>query len=71
MSWTRATLVGALVLYALLWAIALSGATSLIEPLVIPVALAVMVALGVWLNRFIGLPPRKTHFRDRDDHPGS
>ncbi len=67
MSWTRATLVAALVVYLGLWAIALSGATSLIEPLVIPLALAVMVALGVWLNRFMGVAPREQHFRDPED----
>jgi len=63
----RATLAAAVVLYLLLWALALSGATSLIEPLVIPLALAMMVAGGVWLNRFLGLSPRRPHFQDRDD----
>lgn len=67
MSWTRATLVAAVVVYGVLWALALSGATSLIEPLVIPLALALMVALGVWLNRFIGVAPRRQHFHDPED----
>ena len=61
------TLVVGLALYVLLWAIALSGATSLIEPLAVPLALAVMVALGVRLNRYLGLTPRRQHFAERDD----
>ncbi|HVB18669.1 MAG TPA: hypothetical protein VNE22_00120 [Acidimicrobiales bacterium] len=71
MSVRRATLIAAAVLYLLLWAIALSGATSLIEPLVIPLVLALMVACGVWLNRFLGLSPRRQHFQDRDDQSES
>jgi hypothetical protein len=30
------------------------------------VVLAVLVALGVALNRYLGLPPRRQHFDDRD-----
>lgn len=67
MSVRRVTVVVLLAMYLLLWAIALSGATSLIEPLVIPLALAVMVAFGVALNRYLGLTPRKQHFQERDD----
>lgn len=71
MSVRRVTVVVLLALYLLLWAIALSGATSLIEPLVIPLALAAMVAFGVALNRYLGLTPRKQHFQERDDEPES
>jgi hypothetical protein len=35
--------------------------------LVVPLILAVMIALGVALQRFMGLPPRKQHFQDRGD----
>jgi hypothetical protein len=55
------------VLYVLLWALALNGAGSLVAPLLIPVVLAVLVAGGVALNRWLGLPTRQQHFNDRDD----
>ena len=71
MSVRRATLIAAVVIYLLLWAIALSGATSLVEPLVIPLLLALMVAGGVWLNRYLGISPRRSHFSDRDDQSES
>jgi hypothetical protein len=63
----RATLVVVGLFYILLWVIALNGATSLIAPLVVPLVLAALVALGVALNRFMGITPRKQHFNDRDD----
>jgi hypothetical protein len=64
---TRATLVVALLLYVFLWVLAFNGATSLVEPLLIPLILGVIIALGVALTRFMGLPPRKQHFGDRDE----
>lgn len=67
MSVLRATLVFALLIYALLWVLALNGATGLIEPLVVPPVLALIVALGVALQRYMGLPPRKQHFEDPKD----
>ena len=65
----RTTLVVAGLLYIFLWVLALNGATSLIAPLVVPLVLAVLVAGGVALNRFIGITPRKQHFNDREDEP--
>jgi hypothetical protein len=56
-------------LYVLLWVIALNGATDFIGPLLVPPVLAIIVALGVALNRFMGLTPRQQHFRDREDDP--
>lgn len=67
MNVTRATLVVALLLYVFLWVLAFNGATSLVEPLLIPLILGVIIALGVALTRFMGLPPRKQHFGDRDE----
>jgi fatty acid desaturase len=64
---TRATLIVALLLYVFLWVLAFSGASGLVEPLLIPLVLGVMIALGVALTRFVGLPPRKQHFGDRDE----
>lgn len=58
MTWTRATVVLALVIYVGLWALALAGATSLVAPLLIPLVLAGLVATGVGLNRYLGLPVR-------------
>ena len=58
-----------IVLYVVLWGIALSGASSLVAPLVVPVVLAVLVAAGVGLNRFLGIAPRRQHFSEREDDP--
>ncbi|HEY5103606.1 MAG TPA: hypothetical protein VII65_01055 [Acidimicrobiales bacterium] len=67
----RTTVVVVGLFYVLLWVIALNGATSLIAPLVVPLVLAVLVAGGVALNRFMGITPRKQHFNDREDEPRS
>lgn len=67
MSVRRATLLGAVVLYLVLWGLVADGATGLIEPLLIPIVLAVIVALGVWFQRFMGLEPRRSRFDERDD----
>ena len=66
---TRATIAVAVLLYLGLWVLALSGATNLIEPLLIPPVLAALVVMGVALQRFMGLPPRRPHFRDGEDEP--
>ena len=44
-----------------------SGDSVLLAPLLIPAVLAVMVALGVGLQRFMGIEPRKQHFDDGSD----
>ena len=67
MSVTSATIFAAVVIYVFLWILAFNGASSLIGPLAVPLVLAVIVALGVALQRFMGLPARKQHFRDRED----
>jgi hypothetical protein len=64
---TRIVLVFAGLVYVFLWVVAAQGATILVAPLLIPAVLAVMVALGVALNRFVGITPRRPHFDDRDD----
>lgn len=69
MSARRVAWVLALVLYALLWLIALHGATSLIAPLVVPAVLAFLVYAGLWMNRFLGISPRRQHFSEREDDP--
>ncbi|MHB8827068.1 MAG: hypothetical protein ACYC5Z_05335 [Acidimicrobiales bacterium] len=58
-----------IVLYLVLWGIALDGASSLVAPLVVPVVLAVLVYAGVLLNRFLGITPRRQHFAEREDDP--
>jgi hypothetical protein len=63
---TRVTVVLGLALYVFLWVLALNGASSLVAPLLIPLVLAVLVAAGVALNRYLGVEPRKQHFKDRD-----
>ena len=58
--------IGALV-YVFLWVLYAYGDSVLLAPLLIPAVIAVMVALGVALNRFIGIEPRKQHFDDGVD----
>lgn len=71
MSVRRATVLFALLLYVGLWVLAFNGATSLVEPLTVPLVLAVIIVLGVVFTRFMGLPPRKQHFHDPEDGPQS
>ena len=66
---TRVTIVLGVAIYVLLWVLALNGASSLVAPLLIPLVLAVLVAAGVALNRYMGIEPRKQHFKDRDGPP--
>ena len=47
--------------------LAANGDSALVAPLLVPAVLAVMVALGVALNRFMGIEPRKQHFHDPHD----
>ncbi len=58
--------VGVLI-YAGLWVIAAHGATELMVLLAVPAVLAVMIALGVSLQRYIGITPHRPKFRDPDD----
>lgn len=67
MRFTRVIIVLGFLFYVFLWVLAANGVTSLVAPLIIPVVLAVLVAGGVALNRFMGIEPRKQHFQDRDD----
>jgi hypothetical protein len=64
---TKIMLVVGGMIYVLLWALYANGDSQLLAPLLIPAILAVMVALGVGLQRFIGIEPRKQHFDDRSD----
>ena len=64
---TRIMLVVGGVVYAFLWVLAANGVSSLVAPLTIPVVLALLVYLGLALNRFLGITPRKQHFDDPED----
>lgn len=64
---TRIMIVVGVIFYVFLWVLAFNGVASLVAPLAIPLILAVLVAGGVALNRFMGITPRKQHFQDRDD----
>ncbi len=64
---TRATLIVAGLLYVTLWVIAAEGATGLYVPLVISVALVLMIILGVALQRYMGIAPRRSKFDDSKD----
>lgn len=67
MSARRIAMVLGMLIYIFLWIIALNGASTFIAPLVIPLVLAVLVAGGVALDRFIGVTPRRPHFDDGDE----
>jgi len=64
---TKTMLVVGVLIYGFLWALYANGDSVLLAPLLIPAIIAVMVALGVALQRFMGLEPRKQHFDDRAD----
>jgi len=64
---TKTMLVLGVLVYAFLWALYAFGDSVLLAPLLIPAILAVMVALGVALQRFIGVEPRRPHFEDATD----
>jgi len=61
---TRLVIAFGVLLYIFLWVLAANGATELVAPLLIPGVLAVMIALGVALNRWMGIAPRSQHFDD-------
>ncbi len=69
MSVRRATLIGAILLYVLLWVIAANGASGLVAPLAVPAVLAILVWLGLQLNRYLGLPAHRPRFDDGEDEP--
>jgi membrane protease YdiL (CAAX protease family) len=64
---TRVVAVFGLLLYGFLWVLALNGDSSLEAPLLIPLVLVVLIMAGLALDRYLGITPRKQHFRDRDD----
>jgi hypothetical protein len=64
---TRATLIAAALLYVTLWVIAANGASELYVPLVIPLALVLMIILGVALQRYMGIAPRHPKFDNSKD----
>jgi arginine exporter protein ArgO len=64
---TRTVVILGAMFYVFLWVLAMNGATSLVAPLAVPGILAIMIAVGVALNRWMGMTPRKQHFRNRND----
>jgi hypothetical protein len=65
----RTTMIAAIALYVLLWVIAANGATGLVAPLAVPAVLALLVWLGLQLNRYLGLAPHRPKFDDGEDEP--
>ncbi len=61
---TRATAVVVGLVYVFLWVLALHGVSSLVPVLAVPLVIALLVAFGVWLNRFMGITPRAQHFQE-------
>ena len=66
---TKTMLVVGVLIYAFLWSLYAYGDSVLLAPLLIPAIIAIMVALGVALQRFIGIEPRRQHFEDAKDDP--
>jgi arginine exporter protein ArgO len=64
---TRTVVILGALFYVFLWVLAMNGATRLVAPLAVPGILAIMIAVGVALNRWMGMTPRKQHFRNRND----
>jgi hypothetical protein len=64
---TKTMLIVGFLVYVFLWVLAANGDNQLVAPLLIPAVLAILVALGVALNRFMGIEPRKQHFHDPND----
>lgn len=70
MTFTRGVALVVLVVYVFLWVLAFNGVTSLVPVLAVPLVLAILVAFGVWLNRFMGISPRRPHFESRAPDEG-
>lgn len=64
MKFTRGVVIVVVLFYIFLWVLAVNGVSSLVPLLTVPVVLAVLVAFGVWLNRFMGITQRQQHFQD-------
>ena len=71
MTLTRVMIALGVLVYALLWVLAANGVSSLVAPLAIPVVIALLVFLGLRLNKFLGIEPRQQHFDDPPDHDGA
>ena len=50
--------------YAFLWVLAANGVTSLVGPLTVPLVLMVLIAGGLALQRFMGIEPHRSRYRD-------
>jgi cytoskeletal protein RodZ len=64
---TKGALVAVALVYIFLWVLALHGASNLIPMLAVPLILAILVAVGVWIQNFVGVKPRQQHFAERAD----
>jgi hypothetical protein len=67
MTVTKATIAFGVLVYGLLWIVALNGASSLIPILAIPLVLAVLVGAGTLMQNFMGIPGRSPKFRRPED----
>ncbi|NNN03286.1 MAG: hypothetical protein HKL87_04755 [Acidimicrobiaceae bacterium] len=54
--------------YLALWGLALTANHSWIGPLATPLVLGLLVAGGVWIQRFVGISPRHPKFEGRSRH---
>ena len=64
---TKTAIVLLILIYAFLWFLEINGVSSLLAPLSIPLILAVMIAGGVALDRYLGVKPHKPKWNDEDD----
>jgi membrane protease YdiL (CAAX protease family) len=64
---TRVVAVFGLLVYVFLWILAANGDDNLVAPLLVPLVLVALIMAGLALDRYLGITPRKQHFRDRDE----
>jgi len=57
----------AFVIYLFLWFLAFHGVTSLYQPLAVPLILAVLVAVLVWFQKFMGFKPKSPKYLEPKD----
>jgi hypothetical protein len=60
---TKITIGFAVALYIFLWILFFNGASELLTLLVIPLVLVLLIGLGSWMTRAIGLPTKAPQFR--------
>lgn len=65
---TKVTVTLGVLGYLALWILAINGLSYLVPMLLIPLVLVVLIGLGAWLTRYMGVPTRSPRFnKPKDD----